>query len=156
MIQLYRSMSFFNKDDIIVDNEAFFNNYINAKFIKEYGVYAIKSIDKAILIDENTAKVQTPFGICSIDDLSSGCKTILNIIYINEKHLNRYDSIIVSLNECGRNALDFIFDYIEDNSIDIKFVLEHDDDTFKCRQHNYLINGKYKCNTIPLNGDSRA
>ena len=153
MIKLYRSITFFDVDSIIVDNESFFNDYVSARYLGQEELTVMKLIDGAELLDRETGKIQTPYGICSIEDLSTGCKTILNIIFIYKNRQRFLELKAISLNECGRNSLDIIFEFIDTTNFDINFILEHDDDVFECKQHNFLINGKYKLNRIPLGGE---
>ena len=154
MIHLYRSNinKYFSEDEIIIDNESFFNDLISANYLDKDSEIAMLKIDNAILLDKLTEKIQTSYGICSIDDLSTGCKTYINIIFISKRESEYKALKALSLNECGRNVLDEIFDYVGEHDIKMKFILQHDDDTFDCREHDYLIDGVYKHKTIPLIG----
>lgn len=63
-------------------------------------------IDNAKLIDKRTGKIETPYGITDIKDLSTGCKTVLNYIFMVENP--EMYSIVKAINatECGWNALE--------------------------------------------------
>ena len=44
----------------------------------------IELIDNAKLLDENTGLVKTPMGLTSVNNLSTGCKTALNVAFVRE------------------------------------------------------------------------
>jgi len=101
MINIYKS-----KDDIddinkLVElNDIYFNKYTSA-LIDDNAKDYIAKIDGTECI--SLYKIKSKFGdmIIDIDKLSSGCKTVLNIIYNPDK--------IFSIDECGDNALDFVY-----------------------------------------------
>lgn len=141
MIRLYTSSSYFKADETIIDNEAFFNNNVSAKYLTDSSLMVMSDIDKAKLIDRKTGKIETPYGITSIRDLSTGCKTILNCIFIHENP-ERYPTVkAINATECGWNAIDRLFEYIESIDIfDIAIIIEHDNDLYKCKDREYLVN----------------
>ena len=150
MIRLYSSDKYFSKEEMIVDNEAFFNNNISAKNLSEKSKDIMQNIDKAVLLDNKTGKIETPYGIASIKDLSTGCKTILNYIFITE-HLETYPMVkAINATECGWNALEELFRYIECSSKeqDIDIIVEHDNDLYMCEDREYLVNGERKINSM--------
>ncbi len=59
----------------------------------------IKQIDGAILTSDK--HIETRYGLGTIRNLSSGCKTLLNIVKHPEK--------VVCVEECGPNVLKIIF-----------------------------------------------
>lgn len=143
MIKIYTSNRFFEDREIIIDNESFFNNNIRPKQLSKTSLEVMWRIDKAKLIDTRTGKIETPYGICSIRDLSTGCKTVLNCIYIIE-HKDKYPNAkAIELTECGWNAIEEVFQYFEDNKIEhIGLVIEHDNFLFKCKDRDYLVDNK--------------
>lgn len=82
MIRIYRDRSKFKEENILLDNEAFFNNNVSPKNLNKVSLRIMKDIDKADLIDSNIGTIQTPYGITGIDSLSTGCKTVINYIVI--------------------------------------------------------------------------
>lgn len=140
MIRLYTSLNFFKPDEILLDNEAFFKNNIGASDISDKGLKAMKLLDGAILLDKNTGKIQTPFGICSIYDLSTGCKTLLNVIYLIE--YNKYPQVkAINCTECGWNALEQIFELLDETNA-FGIIIEHDNELYNCSDRDYLVNDK--------------
>ena len=127
------------------DCEAFFKAKIHSKSFTEDDLNAIKKIDNAILLNKDTGTIQTDFGCTYIDNLSSGCKVVLTFLYIL-RNKNQYDGkIILDVTECGANALDLLFDFAEQyQDIDITFLLRHKNNLFKCKSHDYVVDGKRK------------
>ena len=66
----------------------------------ERDINLIKQADDAVLTPDK--HIQTKFGLGTIRNLSSGCKTLLNII----KHPDK----VVCVEECGPNVLKIIFE----------------------------------------------
>ncbi len=85
--------------DWIMKNDLFFNLYTGNEELSEKDAEIIKEIDEAELKAEK--RIQTKYGLGTIRNLSSGCKTLLNIIKHPEK--------IVCVEECGPNVLKHIF-----------------------------------------------
>lgn len=84
----------------IIFNDAFFDIKCSEYLYDNKALELIQRIDQATL-DINNFTINTPFGYGNITNLSSGCKTILNI-------LNNLDRVF-SVDECEENVLDEIF-----------------------------------------------
>ena len=84
---------------MIVCNDAFFNRNVANYNFGEEDLEAIRVIDHARLL--GNFKRESEYGIGTIDDLSTGCKTILNVLHNKDR--------VVNISECGENAFDFIF-----------------------------------------------
>lgn len=143
MIKIYTSQ--LKKINTINDNDNYFFQNISPQGIDELAKKVMKFIDGAELIDSSTGKIQTSRGIGSIENLSTGCKTVLNYIYARE-----YDKEIEAINisYCGYNALDVLFDIAEKDDNEIVFILLHKDGIYKCKDREYLIDGKRQINTL--------
>lgn len=148
MVRIYNSQMYFKSGEVIVDNESFFNNNVFSHSFSKNSLMSMLVIDKAKLLDENTGKIETPFGIADIKDLSTGCKTVLNCIYVNE-HPEVYPSVkAINATECGWNAIEELFKYIETRGCDIAVVIEHDNDLYKCNDRVYILNGKEEIHSM--------
>ena len=149
MINIYRNNDSFKGDEIIIDNEAFFNNNISAKMFGKESIDVMQVIDNAHLLNENNGKIETPYGLAGIRDLSTGCKTILNYIFIKE-HPDKYPNIkAIDATECGWNALDKLFEVVEKRKDEqIIIVVQHDNDLYKCSDREYCIDGKNKIQSL--------
>lgn len=154
MIKLYTSTDFFKPEEIIIDNESFFNNIDISSFTAR-SIDVMKKIDQAELLDKNTGKIETPFGITSIMDLSTGCKTVLNMIYHHENPQDFPTIRAINATECGWNAIEALLTEIDEHCIDISIVIEHDDDLYKCSNRDYMINDKYPIQSLALLGGYR-
>lgn len=93
MVKVYNSVDFFDEKEILFDSEAFFDGAVSARNFDEDNLNAMKRIDKAVLLDKDTGAIKTPFGICRLEDLSTGCKTVLSLIeIIKNKKIRKYKS----------------------------------------------------------------
>lgn len=97
MIYLYTEKS--DTENWILKNDLYFNLYTGNQLFTEMDKQAIYQIDKAILTKDN--HIETKYGVGTIRNLSTGCKTYLNVLKNPEK--------TVSANECGGNVLTMLF-----------------------------------------------
>ena len=80
MIDIYTEKK--NCEDWIIQNDLYFNlNTCNEEMTKR-DINLIKQADDAALTPDK--HIQTKFGLGTIRNLSSGCKTLLNIIQIHK------------------------------------------------------------------------
>ena len=100
MITVYKVKSVPKNMEIIRLNDVYFNKY-TAMELDERAGDIIKKIDRSEWIDQYTIKSRFDGTILNIDKLSTGCKTVLNILYYPKK--------IFDIRECGDNALDVIY-----------------------------------------------
>lgn len=85
--------------DWILKNDWYFNLYTSNQPFTEQDKEAIFQIDHAKLTADNY--IETKYGVGTVRNLSSGCKTYLNVIKNPGK--------VVSAKECGRNVLTMLF-----------------------------------------------
>ncbi len=97
MVYLYTEKK--EAENWILKNDLYFNLYTSNLPFTEDDKRIIYQIDKAKLTDNN--HIETKYGLGTIRNLSSGCKTYLNIIKNPDK--------IVSTKECGKNVLTLLF-----------------------------------------------
>ncbi|MBQ3513971.1 MAG: DUF4869 domain-containing protein [Lachnospiraceae bacterium] len=101
MITIYK-----NKNDIpqnieyVELNDVFFNKNTVLK-LDEKAKQIIKKVDGAKLVSK--FKIESKFNgvVLDIDCLSTGCKTVLNVLYFPDK--------VFCLKECGDNALEVLY-----------------------------------------------
>lgn len=98
MINIYTIKK--ESEDWIFQNDWYFNLYTSNEEFTEKEKRIIQQIDNAKLTDDN--HIQTKYGLGTIRNLSSGCKTILNVLKYPEK--------VVNADECGKNVLDMLFE----------------------------------------------
>ena len=102
MITIYK-----NKKDIpqgmeyVELNDVFFNQNTAGKFDKRAGDIIARIDDSKLL---GKFKIESKFNqvILDVDCLSTGCKTVLNVMYFPDK--------VFCIKECGDNAIDVIYD----------------------------------------------
>lgn len=97
MIDIYTEKR--NSKDWILQNDLYFNLNTGNEEMSEDEIYFIQQIDGAKLTSDK--HIETKYGLGTIRNLSSGCKTLLNIV----KHSDK----VVSVEECGPNVLKIIF-----------------------------------------------
>lgn len=97
MIYIYTEKR--ESEDWILKNDLFFNLYTSNMPLTEKDIEAIASIDGAKVL--SGSRIETKYGLGTIRNLSSGCKTFLNILKNPDK--------VVSVEECGRNVLEMLF-----------------------------------------------
>ena len=97
MIDIYTEK--LNSNDWILQNDLYFNLNTSNEEMSQKEVGLIRQIDGAKLTPDK--HIETKYGLGTIRNLSSGCKTLLNIV----KHSDK----VVNVEECGPNVLKIIF-----------------------------------------------
>lgn len=139
LIDIYTYIEDFDEETIIIDNDAYFNENVVAKTFGSLESRVIKEIDNATIIDYQTGAIKTSYGIGALENLSTGCKTVLNYIYVskNDRRIKALDASF-----CGANALEVLFSTIEELEYPLSIVLRHRDELYKCKEREYRINGE--------------
>ena len=88
-----------NLKDCILQNDLYFNLNTGNEDMSQYEINLIQQVDEAKLTPDK--HIETKYGLGTIRNLSSGCKTLLNIV----KHPDK----VVNVEECGPNVLKIIF-----------------------------------------------
>jgi len=100
MITVYKK-SFADKlQNVETMNDVFFNKN-TVELLDEHAKAIIVEIDGSEMIGKYTIKSRFNGNELNIDKLSTGCKTVLNIVYNPQK--------IFDIRECGDNAIDCIY-----------------------------------------------
>lgn len=98
MIDIYTEKK--NSKDWILKNDLYFNLSTSNEEMSKEEIEIIREVDDAILTPDK--HIETKYGLGTIRNLSSGCKTLLNIVKHPEK--------VVCVEECGPNVLKKIFE----------------------------------------------
>lgn len=98
MIDIYTEKK--NSKDWILKNDLYFNLHTSNEEMSKEEIELIREVDDAILTPDK--HIETKYGLGTIRNLSSGCKTLLNIVKHPEK--------VVCVEECGPNVLKKIFE----------------------------------------------
>lgn len=97
MIDIYTEKR--DSKDWILQNDLYFNLNTSNEEMSQKEIDLIKQVDNAKLTPDK--HIETKYGLGTIRNLSSGCKTLLNIV----KHPDK----VVCVEECGPNVLKIIF-----------------------------------------------
>lgn len=97
MIDIYTEKK--ESKDWIIKNDLFFNLNTSNEEMTDKEIALIEQVDNAKLTSDK--HIETKYGLGTIRNLSSGCKTLLNIVKHPEK--------VVCVEECGPNVLKVIF-----------------------------------------------
>ena len=89
----------FESKDWILQNDLYFNLNTGNEEMSQKEIDLIWQIDEAKLTPDK--HIETKYGLGTIRNLSSGCKTLINIV----KHPDK----VVNVEECGPNVLKIIF-----------------------------------------------
>lgn len=104
MITVYKSKPHSKEAELVNVNDVFFN-IKTVHLLDERAKDVISIIDHAEMLSQYSIKSRFDSMILNIDRLSTGCKTVLNIMYNPE--------IVFDIRECGDNALDIIYSLSE-------------------------------------------
>lgn len=135
MIRIYNSIRGINthKYKVINRNDATFNRNVKPQTLDSTDLELLQRVEWVHNVKSNGACIGR-FGPCTIWDISTGMKTLLNIRYILK---NRIPNIIVNVTETGPNILECIFNIVD--GTDVGLLLEHCD-IAECSDHEYLLN----------------
>lgn len=139
MINIFTDSDRFDLSKVIIDNDAYFYENITAEKFGTLEEKIINEIDKATIIDKKLGTIKTPRGITSIENLSTGCKTVLNYLHLADC---KSDINVIDASQCGYNALEVLFSTIEELNYPVNIILAHKDNIFRCGKRQYKINGE--------------
>lgn len=108
MIDIYTDVSLVS--NLQRNNDLFFNTRTCNEKMTSVDTAVMQKIDHAVLKADN--RIETPYGLGYITNLSTGCKTVINIL--------KYPDIIFSVDECGANAIELLF-----RMRDVKFFMSY-------------------------------
>ena len=100
MIKVYKKKAIPKDMEIVTVNDVFFNRY-TANMLDDAASEIIMKIDNSVMVDPLRIRSRFDDSILNIDKLSTGCKTVLNVMYNRDK--------VFDIKECGDNALDIIY-----------------------------------------------
>ena len=83
----------------IIQNDLYFNLHTGNEDMSENEINLIQQVDEAKLTSDK--RIETKYGLGTIRNLSSGCKTLLNIV--------KHPAKVVCVEEWGPNVLKIIF-----------------------------------------------
>lgn len=145
MIQIYTCMDDFNKSKrFILSNDEEFEDKISKESILESDRQLMQQIDSVTKADATA--VITPYGITDIYNLSTGCKTAINISHIKEQ-VGYREYPIVNITECGQNVIKIIFDMIDNTEIEVYLAHCFLDTILDCK-YTFNVIGKGRAESV--------
>lgn len=145
-INIFTSYDKFDDSLVLADNDIFFNEYVKSSEFEDIDNEILKKIDEAEVIDIVMDTIKTKRGVCSLNDISTGCKTVLNYLYLCRNREHGYEALDITY--CGANALEELFRVMEQKEYQIDLILMHKDELFKCGEREYFIDGKRHINSL--------
>ena len=126
--------------DFIMNVDDYFNLFVLPSELDSADEKIMYEIDRARLLDKELGTIRTPFGITSIEHLSSGCKTV-----IGYRHRRAEDiGCVYNITMAGLNALEVLFRVVsEAKDSKTTFYLGYQGGLFRCKHTGFCINGKY-------------
>ncbi len=100
MITIYKKKPSKNGMELVTLNDIYFNKY-TVEMLDDKAADIIDKIDDSKMLSKYTISSRFNGTVLNIDKLSTGYKTVLNIMYNPDK--------IFDICECGDNALDVIY-----------------------------------------------
>ncbi len=100
MITVYKMNGIPKSLEVIKLNDLYFNQN-TAAMLDEKAAVVIKKVDQSEMVSKYAIKSRFDGMLLNIDKLSTGCKTVLNVMYNPHK--------VFDICECGDNALDEIY-----------------------------------------------
>lgn len=106
MLTVYFLKPYERMEGAIEYNDGWFNMHIGTACNSDEAVKVVKDIDEVDICDSDRKYFESPFkagALVRIDELSTGCKTALNVLNFPDK--------CFCMNECGNNAIDKILTF---------------------------------------------
>ena len=157
MVNVYTSYAKVKRDypglTLVDDNDVFFDEEENGETgIDDVDFGLMKTIDNITFCQDlkSTQNTKSPFGPVKMFDLSTGCKTAINLHHsIRDKK-----QVVISITECGENAVYECFK-LADNT-DTVLLLQHGYISSIPNSFEFLINGEFKTTDIDKLSDYAA
>lgn len=138
MINIYSDSSKIKGDYRIVDdNSATFDINVAPNDLDETDIQLLKEIEGISKVYPDGV-CKGKYGVCNIDNISTGMKTLLNVRHILKS--GRKDTA-VDITEAGQNVMEHILNTVDNTGL--KVVLGHTD-VEDCTDHEYLLDEKYR------------
>lgn len=146
MIKLYTDTKFAPSNiKWVMVNDAFFDANISVKKLNKKDKELMNTIEGIRTLDNNYDAVISRTGIITINDISTGLKTLLNIRFL-KRNIERVNKPFgVNITECGKNVLDYVFEEVKDGSM---FVLLSHFDVLGLKNRYIEVNGNKRVKTM--------
>ena len=124
-----------NMKPVIFNNDIYFNKH-TVDLLDDKAADIISKIDHSEMQSKYMIKSRFDGSVLNIDKLSTGCKTLLNIMYSPDK--------IFDIRECGDNVLDIIYSMPQGNVYcDYPFISFEMEKVNVCDKHGTKVIDSY-------------
>lgn len=96
-------------------------------------------IDRAKILNIDKSKIETPHGATDLEDISTGLKTLLNVLHKVQRFPDK--KFCINLDECGNEVLSIIFDSYEGANVSFYLSRPFYISDFNENYGRYIING---------------
>lgn len=144
MIRLYTEKHLIEGKQFIRSVDAAFNSQVYATSFDSIDLSIMQEIDSAELLDANTGFIKTPYGVCSIKNLSTGCKAVLYLRYMIKNNIDA----VLNASECGENAFNLLCKYCNDSGVNI--YMSQCDSIGINNRYEFLLNNTIKTSEVWL------
>lgn len=128
------------REGCIKQVDIWFNENVTPKDLDEECQGIMKRVDNATLIDKNVGTIQTPFGVTSIYNLSSSCKTVIAAYLLKKTG----EAHILNATECGAPAMNEVFRVVKDSNVSL--IIQHA--FFEAEDgYTFIVNTRHTCTT---------
>ena len=103
MLTIYKNKKDIPSDKEYVELNDLYFNMNTSSLLDERAKSIIEAIDSSEQISKYKIRSRFNGDVLNIDKLSSGCKTVLNVLFNPEK--------VFCMKECGENALEVLFGF---------------------------------------------
>lgn len=129
----------------VMVNDAFFDANIAVKKLNKRDKELMYEIEGIKTLDNNSDAVMSRTGIITINEISTGLKTLLNIRFL-KRNIERVNKPFgVNITECGKNVLDYVFEEVKGGSM---FVLLRHFDVLGLKNRYIEVNGDKRVKTM--------
>lgn len=142
MVRVYISYDVLYKDnpsaEIVKSNDLYFLQEEDGKTgFDDTDFRLMKEIDNISFIDgiESTNTAMSKFGMINMFELSTGCKTAINLHHAIRDKKN----VVVDITECGKHAVELCFDLADNTGVPV--VLQHVFLIGGEDRHEFIVNG---------------
>lgn len=141
MINVYTKKNLLPPNCIFINNiKAFFTTEVRQNF-RSCSKYKeiLSCIDHATIVGDTGDVIITPFGITTIDNISTGCKSVFCYFQLL-KMFPDLSTVVLDLSKCGANGIEFILqnEYMHESGMGFFIVSSYNLSDY---EHVFKING---------------
>lgn len=142
MIKIYNRIDLLGDKVLIKSMDAAFNADIIGAMLDVDDLSVMQEIDKAELLDMKLGSIKVPYGVCSLRNLSTGCKIVIYARYM----IREGDTRVLNASECGKNAFNLLCKYVDDSNL---LIYTNQCDCVEIsNNYDFLLNNEIRTNEL--------